>query len=326
METLIRPTRTDEGRHLDLLERRLLLAPITVDQRMALDVGKKILGHDEFLVPAALHAVLPPDRDEAGLGDAALGDEFAIKIADAFPRHDGFQMRRAQRRDAPLRHREIGDAGQRDATIAPALCGGPFDEIVVILGVLVAEHAGAAFGFMHAAYIGLHHGITGTHPIERIGGLETGVARDLDIAEAHAGEPHEEIPDSVGQLVLAVRRHRHHHRHAFALGRAEDIGAELRAVTHRHDDVALEADAGGAKLAVVHGAMRLAGSISCSMSPCCRITMTQNCSPCGFTGTWRPDGIFSVAAASGGSLVWAAMAERTAAALAGLPMKVMASA
>src|SRR5262249_32275369 len=153
--------------------------------------------------------------------------------------------------------------------------------------------------------------------IEGVGCLEAGVARDVDVAETHAGEPHEEIADAVGQLVLAIRRHRHQHRHALAFGRAEDIRAELRAVAHRHGDVALEADAGGAQLLVAHGAIRLAGSILCSMRPWRFITSTQNLRPCGLTFTSRLAGMVKVAAACGGSFVYLAIDARTESACAG---------
>ena len=186
---------------------------------MPVDFGEEILRQIKAPVASAPHAVLPPERDEGGLWNPAMENEFAIEIGRGFPRDDRLQVRRPEHRRAPLRHGEVRDAGEPDAAAAPGLRGGPFDEFAIVLGVPVGEHADLAFRFVHAAHVGQHHGVTVPHPIERIRRLEAGVARNVDIAEPYAREAHEEGGEAVGQLVLAIRRHRHDHRRRLAVGR-----------------------------------------------------------------------------------------------------------
>src|SRR5450631_4857664 len=97
-----------------------------------------------------------------------------------------------------------------------------------------------ALRIVHAESIRLHHGITIADPKERIGRLEPRVARDLDLAESHAGHAHEEGDEPIPPLVLAVWCHRHEHRRRPAVGRSKEICAENDAVAHRHGKIALE--------------------------------------------------------------------------------------
>jgi len=177
---------------------------------------------------------------EAEVRHAAAQNEIAVDVADALPRVDRRQVRRALGCGEPLRNRQIRGPAHRNLARAPVLLGQPLDQVMAILALLAVPHDAVTAGFADAAGISVADRVALRAPVRRVGTLkllQTGhdaVVQANQVEDAgHAGR---------GALTLAVRAPRDDHRDLFSPDRAEDVNIDRHPVPEPHRDVLVQND------------------------------------------------------------------------------------
>src|SRR6202142_2303640 len=99
-----------------------------IEQRMLDGFLAQILDARRAISPRVDDAVPP----EPGVGNAAVPDELTVGIRPAFPWVDRREVRGSQRRDPPLRDRQVRNARQTDLAAAPGLNPRPLDQVVEV--------------------------------------------------------------------------------------------------------------------------------------------------------------------------------------------------
>ena len=167
----------------------------------------------------AAHRPPAPDGVDAEAEGAALVVRAVPEVVAHHPRHDRLQERVAGEGGLPLHLAEVGAAGHADVAVAPRLLADPLQRVVAVVRLVVPGHE-LALGVVPAAH----------------------VLRDVDVAVLRPEEA------EVHQQVVVVRRARQEHRpRAVAVAGQIDVGREADAVPHRHRQIVLVADAGGAE-------------------------------------------------------------------------------
>ena len=231
------PSGRDVGGHDHLAEIGDLVGPVRVHQRIALCHAALVVDAEQ---PAGAR------RGEVGeldAGNAALVERLAVHVGHALPRGDAGQVGRLFGSDVPLADGERGGPGHSDPAVAPGLLGAPFDEVVAVLGILLAELLVVAARVADAADVHVDDGVAVGDPVFGVGGLELRGRRDG--ALGHAGRVRDELVGSVLVGALAVVRPGQDGRHlGGVVGGAEHVGVQDDAVAHGHRDVLIADDSG----------------------------------------------------------------------------------
>ena len=198
--------------------------------------GAVLHGLDLHVVPVF------PERAE----DAAVVRHVAIPVGGAFPDAHGGQVRRLARRHLPLVDAIIGNAVEPDLAVRPRLHAGPFDAVVIILGLARRERIDEARRAAGAARIDAHAGVVARHPFFRIGDFPAlieiaGAGGDVRMLFRHA-LPGARIAVLEGKP-LGVRAVGQDHRVAAFGDRPEHVGAQDEPVVHGDRHVPVDAHA-----------------------------------------------------------------------------------
>ena len=277
MQPLPAPIGGRQERHFHLRPYRRSGVMIIVVERMRRDVGAEIaavLGElfvgenvrpaDQLAMHAASLAALAgavlhgldlhvvPILPECG-ENAAVVRHVAIPVGGAFPDAHGGQMRRLARSHVPLVDAVIGNAVQSDLAVRPRLGAGPFDAVVIILGLARRERIDEARRTAGAARIDAHAGVLVRHPFLRIGNFPAlveiaGAGGDVRMLFRHA-LPRARIAVLEGKPLGVGAVGQDHRIAAFGEG-PEHVGAQNKAVVHgdRHVPIDAHAVAGFAAL------------------------------------------------------------------------------
>ena len=177
-----------------------------------------------------------PALHEGVREDAAVSRDIAVQILSPFPRHDGRQARRIERRHLPGVDGEVRDPHHGHLAIGPPLLGGPLDGIGKVLGLGFGENVRGTrgLGLAGAACIDPDHDIALGHPPLRIHRLPVHVL--AVIAELLPGF---EVP-VLEVDVFRVGTQRDDGRVLARILRTEDIGPKDASPAQLHGDVLLD--------------------------------------------------------------------------------------
>ena len=159
----------------------------------------------------------------------------AVPVGRAFPDAHRREMRRLQRSDMPLVHRQVGNAIEADFTVRPGLHAGPFDAVVEVLGFARREMIDDAGRTAATAGVDTNTYVIVRDPLLRIDDFPVLIligrtGRDVGMFVRHA-VPGARIAVLEGE-VLGVGAVGDQDRIAAFFHRAKNIGAEHDAVVH----------------------------------------------------------------------------------------------
>lgn len=100
-----------------------------------------------------------------------------VHVPMSLPRGDADQMGRIESSSIPLGDAQPGVSRHGDPAAAPDLDCQPFDNVVVVAGILRAEVVGVTFAHAHASGVHEHHGVVMEHPVSWVRafpGIQTG--------------------------------------------------------------------------------------------------------------------------------------------------------
>jgi hypothetical protein len=171
-----------------------------------------------------------PAADEANRKNAAVISLITVLVGAPFPGQNGFQRRRIQVGQAPLRRGKVGNAHGADLAVAPAAFGHPLHRIIVVERLGVGARLRTSRRFARAARIDAHDGKPARAPPLRIAALpvHVGIGFLLEVMRRHP------------QLVLVIDREIHDHRHTFLAIGPEHIGIDDGSVAHRNGHILLD--------------------------------------------------------------------------------------
>ncbi len=233
VQALIRPARNDKCGHPDRFERDFLRLPVSVPERMGLYIRPRVLSTGQRETD-----VVRGPRDEARLGNAAMGGELAVPVRKPFPGIDRGQRRRRQGSGEILNRGEVRDACHADLAIRPRLRREPFDCVPAVLRLDGAVVVKLSLRQPRAAGISTDDCIAALAPEHRVGRLERSQRRQPLRIDAGCGPE-----DMVRQAMLAVGTPGQKDRQISLTGhtgRPVDIDVDTHSIAQRQADVALD--------------------------------------------------------------------------------------
>ena len=134
VQVVIGEAAADQRRYVDVLDGPVLRCPPFVEfgppPGLSDEPGRAVGGDSD---PGG------KDGEKAVLPDAAGPGAVTVEVGEALPGADRRQVRWASGRCGPLADRQVGDSGHPDATVAPRLHPGPFDQVMAVQALLLGE-------------------------------------------------------------------------------------------------------------------------------------------------------------------------------------------
>jgi hypothetical protein len=144
------PVSDGVGRNDDVFQAFGFVGPVLVGEGVGLR-GESEIFHRSVVGVSGEHEEL---GHEGGFGNAAVVAESRHEIGRTAPRGDRGQMRRTKGCYLPLGDRVVGLSDQTDLAVRPRLDAGPFDDVVKVVCLSVAEEAVLPVGTSGAVGIG----------------------------------------------------------------------------------------------------------------------------------------------------------------------------
>jgi len=188
-----------------------------------------------------------PEDGETFFADPARADKIAVEVGKSLPWADRPEMGGMESGHAVLADGEIGDSFQADFPGAPGLGGDPFDDVEIVLGLVLRKRFGGALGGAAAAQVeiddrvpsGDPEGGIGRFPAGEGGKGDGGGLREKTVLQIRAAPR----AGFQGDKILVVGMGGKDGGDAVVAGGPENVGAEHGAVTHgdRHVPTDLQA-------------------------------------------------------------------------------------
>ena len=250
VQVVVGKAAADQRRHRDLGQRRDQPAPPVVAQRVAALLRGELVPQPDAAQPEAERLMKPSSRMPPGTY------QVPVRVGEALPRADRLEARRPQRGGLPLRDGQVGHAEHANGAGAPRLCGGPFDQVVDILALLVRPDRAGAFRGPGAAQVAVDDRVALRRPPGRVGRLPPGQRR-----EPYPGRlPEHPVlhrhpvpgPASPRQVVLAIGVRRQQRGERALPRRQDDVDPQRGAVPHGHRQILEHGQRPGLGLVDVH--------------------------------------------------------------------------
>jgi len=250
VQVVVGEAAADQGWNADLGECWDQGAPPVVAQRVAALLRGELVAQPH---PAQCESERP---DEAVLANAPRPHHVPVRVSESLPGGYRLEARRSQRRRLPLRDGKVGHAEHASGAGAPRLCGGPFDQVVDILALLVRPDRAGAFRSPGAAQVAVDDRVALPGPPGRVGRLPPGQRREPHPSRLpeHPVLNRHPVPSSAPprQVVLAIGVRRQQRGERPVTGRQDDVDPERRAVPHGHRQIPQHCQRPGLWLVDVH--------------------------------------------------------------------------